>query len=333
MSATGTDGMLELVLEQPDHLLDALWRVDSAALSGLDAPGGLVICGMGGSAIGGELAAAAIGRRATRPIVTVRDYELPSYAPKDALYLCSSYSGRTQETLSSYAAAGELGARRVALTTGGSLAERARADGVPVVAVPGGLEPRAAVGYMTVGALELAALSGAAPSLRPEVEAASALLRDLIAAWEPEGGEPELIARRLAGRVPVIYGGGPTDAVATRWKTQLNENPEVPAFRGTLPEADHNEIQGYASAERWAAVFLEDPQLHERTRRRMELTAAFAERCGAATVRVPSRGESLTERVLSLVLLGDLVSVRLAEILGVDPTPVEAIEAFKRELG
>lgn len=339
IAAVDRAGMLGLVLEQPDHLTDALWRVDSAGLPDLDAPGGLVVCGMGGSAIGGDLAAAAIGHRATRPIVTVRDYALPSWTPGDALFLCSSYSGDTEETLGAYHEAGKLGARRVVLTTGGELAERARADGVPVIGAPGGLQPRAAVAYMTVGALECAAACGAAPSLRAEVEAASALQRELLAEWGPDSAEetpPKELARRLAGKVALVYGAGTTDAVAARWKAQLNENAKAPAFRATLPEADHNEICGFEHADGLApfsAVFLEDLGQHERTRRRIELTARLLEGRNVPTHRLPSSGDSLTERIMSLVLLGDLVSVYLAALTGVDPTPVEAIEGFKRELG
>lgn len=319
--------MIDLVHEQPAHLVDALWRVDSADLKKFDAPGGLLVCGMGGSAVGGDLAAAAIGDRAGRPLLTVRDYTLPPGTGADTLVLCSSYSGNTEETLACFEAAGAAGAPRVALTTGGRLADLARAAGVPVIGVPGGMQPRAAVAYMTVGALECAALCGAAPSLRAEVEAASALLREL--AGDPEPARE--LARALDGRVPIVYGAGLTDAVATRWKAQINENAKLPAFRSTLPEADHNEICGYRPGE-FAAVFLEDEGQHARVRRRIGLTAEIAAEAGLAVERVESRGRTPLERVMSLVFLGDLVSVELAVLAGVDPIPVEALEGLKRVL-
>ena len=318
--------MLELVHEPPAHLTDALWRVDSAGLRKLDAPGGLTVCGMGGSAIGADLAAAAIGDRATRPLRTVRDYTLPPWAGADTLVLCASYSGNTEETLACYEAAGGAGAARIALTTGGKLAELARADGVPVIGVPGGMQPRAAVAYMTVGVLECAALCGAAPSLRAEVEAASAWLAGQLD--DPRVAD---IAAGLEGRIPLIYGAGLTAPVATRWKAQINENAKLPAFASILPEADHNEICGYGPGD-FTAVFLEDVAQHERVRRRIEVTSAIAAEAGLPATRVTSRGESALERVMSLVLLGDLVSVELARLAGVDPTPVEAIEELKRAL-
>jgi glucose/mannose-6-phosphate isomerase len=318
--------VIDLVREQPAHLMDALWRVDSASLRKVDAPGGLVVCGMGGSAIGADLAAAAIGDRAARPLHTVRDYTLPPWVGADALVLCASYSGNTEETLACFEAAGALGASRVALTTGGRLAELARAEGVPVIGVPGGMQPRAAVAYMTVGALECAALCGAAPSLRAEVEAASALLGELL-----DDPRPREIASSLEGRIPIVYGAGLTDPVATRWKAQVNENAKLPAFRSTLPEADHNEICGYGPGE-FAAVFLEDGSQHERVGRRIDVTARIAADSGLAVERVESRGRTPLERVMSLVLVGDFVSVHLAGLAGVDATPVEAIEGLKRAL-
>ncbi len=132
-----SDGMLEDVLAQPQQLGDALWRAQSAGIPKQDRPGGLVVCGMGGSAIGGDLATAALGDRATRPITTVRGYALESWTGPDSLVLCASYSGDTEETLACFEAAGVAGAGRVALTTGGKLAEAARAEGVPVIGVPG----------------------------------------------------------------------------------------------------------------------------------------------------------------------------------------------------
>src|SRR6476660_8165860 len=142
------------VLAMPDHMRDALWRLESARLQPADAAG-VLICGMGGSAIGADLAAAALGDRCTRPVLTIRGYELPTWVTPEWSVLCSSYSGNTEETIDCYDAAAALGARRTVATTGGTLAERARADGVPVIGLPGVLQPRAAVGYMCAIAAEI----------------------------------------------------------------------------------------------------------------------------------------------------------------------------------
>ena len=149
--------MLDDVLAIPDHLRDALWRVESARLEPSESAG-VLVCGMGGSAIGGDLAAAALGDRLTRPLLTVRGYALPSWATAEWTVLCSSYSGETEETLACFDAAEALGARRVVASTGGALVEAARAAGVPVIGLPGLLPaPRTAVAYMLVCAAEVAA--------------------------------------------------------------------------------------------------------------------------------------------------------------------------------
>ncbi len=169
---------LDRVLALPEQLSDALWRVESAKLEPFDAAGGLVVCGMGGSAIGGDLAAVAFGSRLSRPLDTVRSYELPSTMLPDRAVLCSSYSGDTEETIACYEAAEALGARRIVATTGGELAAAARRDGVPVIGLPAGLEPRAAVGYLFTVAAEVAALVGAAPGIRTEIDSSAAHLRE-----------------------------------------------------------------------------------------------------------------------------------------------------------
>lgn len=329
------------VLALPDHLEDSLWRVETAGLArALGSPsdqGPLLVCGMGGSAVGSDLAQGALGDRITRPLVTVRGYELPSWATPDSLVLCSSYSGNTEETLACYEAAGALGATRIAATTGGQLAEAARSDGVPVIGLPSGLQPRAAVAYILGAVLEVAAFAGAAPGIRTEVDAACSFLGELAKEWGPDGpedGPARSVARSLEGSCACIYGAGPTAPVAYRWKCQLNENAKIPAFAAELPEADHNEIVGWEGAPsvgRYRGVFLEDSDQHPRTRQRIELTAKLIG-SDPPPVLLESQGKNPLERLLSLVLLGDLVSIYLAVLRGVDPTPVEVIERLKSEL-
>jgi glucose/mannose-6-phosphate isomerase len=329
MSVIGGD-MLDAVRAMPDHLRDALWRIESARAQTMEAPAAFV-CGMGGSAIGGDLAAAALSDRLTKPLITAHGYELPPWAPAGAAVLCSSYSGDTEETLACYAAAEALGAQRLVATTGGELAEAARRDGVPVIGLPAGLQPRAAVGYMFCVAAELAALAVAAPRINTEIDAAASHLGDGFAAAEARAAE---LASQIGDATPVIYGSDLTAPVAYRWKTQVNENVKLPAFSSALPEADHNELGGWSGAGgRFAAIFLEDRDQHPRERRRFELTARAVEPHAAAVLRIETEGEPRTERLLHAVMLGDLVSLELAKGRGVDPLPVEAIERFKAELG
>jgi glucose/mannose-6-phosphate isomerase len=325
-----SEGLLDVVLAIPDHLRDALWRIESARLSPIEAPAAMV-CGMGGSAIGGDLAVAALGDRLTKPVMTVRGYELPSWSPAGSAVLCSSYSGNTEETLACYAAAEALGAQRLVATTGGELAELARKDGVPVVGLPAGMPPRAAVGYMFAIAAELAVLALAAPRIHTEIDAAATRLRERSAEIAERALE---LADQIGDAIPVFHGADLTAPVAYRWKAQVNENGKLPAYSSTLPEASHNEIAGWEGSEgRFACVLIEDSDQHPRERSRFEAVGELVEPHAASVVRVEVEGETRTARILELVMLGDLLSLHLAARHGVDPFPIEAIDALKTKLG
>ncbi|HET9184759.1 MAG TPA: bifunctional phosphoglucose/phosphomannose isomerase [Solirubrobacterales bacterium] len=320
--------MIDDVLALPDQLRDALWRVETARLDPADSAG-LMVCGMGGSGIGGELAAGTFGDRLTRPMVSVRGYELPSWATPEWTVLCSSYSGETEETLACFAAAEALGARRIVVSTGGQLVEQAREADVPVIGLPGIFLPRVAVAYMLVSAAEVAALAGVAPRIRSEIDVGAAFLAERVSALRARAAE---IAAQIGGAPVVVYGCDLTAAVARRWKTQINENAKLPAFWSEIPEADHNEICGWGQRSAgcgMAAVFLGDCDQHPRERRRFELTAAAVAPDATAAVRVETEGETRVERLLWAILLGDLVSLELAERRGEDPEAIEAIDRFK----
>jgi glucose/mannose-6-phosphate isomerase len=326
------EGQLDAMLALGDHLRDALWRVESAKLEASKSAG-LFACGMGGSAIGADLARAAIGPRLTSPISTVRGYALPPYASAERAALCSSYSGETEETMACFEAAGEIGSRRIVATTGGALEEAARAAEVPVIGLPSGVQPRAAVGHMFGVACEVAAACGAAPSIRDEIEGAAGHVearRDELAERSAE------IAARLGLGTTVVYGCGLTAPAAYRWKTQINENAKLPAFFNVLPEADHNELAAWVGADEsseLAAVFLLASDQTDRERQRIQLTAKLVGEQARAVELVEAEGESPSARLLEAVLLGDLVSLQLAAKRGIDPSPVEAIERLKDELG
>jgi len=334
-----TTNQFSAVLSLPEQLRDALWRVEAAELSEQESADGMVVAGMGGSGIGGALARAALSDQASRPLFVTRVYGLPPWTTPETTVLCSSYSGNTEETLACYDSAGALGARRIVATTGGRLAELARADGVPVIPLPGGLQPRAAVAYMIVSALEVAARCGVGPRLTAEIDVAASHCEALVKEWgpdSPEDSEAKRIARALHNTIPVIAGAGLTAPVAYRWKTQINENAKQPCFYHELPELDHNELEGWAGAKalgRFSAVFLDDSDAHPRLKERMEATAELIAGQAANVITVRSRGQSALERVIGLVLLGDLVSLYLAALRGVDPGPVELIEGLKRRLG
>jgi glucose/mannose-6-phosphate isomerase len=184
----------------------------------------------------------------------------------------------------------------------------------------------------------VATLCGIGPRMNSEIDVAAEHLEDLVVAWGPESADESLakrLARALHGTVPVIAGAALTTAIAYRWKTQINENAKAPAYALELPELDHNEIEGWPAAPsfgRFSAVFLDDCDMHPRVKERIDLTARLIAEGAAGVHRVESRGQTAVERVFSLVLLGDLVSVYLAALRGVDPAPVEMLDRLKREL-
>lgn len=322
--------MLNDVLDIPDHIRDALWRVDSAQLKARPSSG-LVICGMGGSAIGAELARSLLMERLTGPLIVSRKYGLPNWINSDWAVLASSYSGNTEETLASFQEAGEAGTHRWAAGTGGELGERAREADIGVVGLPGFFQPRLTVAYMTVVATCTAHLAGVAPDVRRELEAAADFL---------ERSRDDLLglARALAsqvGEVPVVvHGAGMTTSVARRWANQFNENAKQLAFPAEIPEANHNLMEAWSKgAGGLGAIFLTDASQTNRERRRMELTAETIERTGAPVFSVETKGDTPAERVFWGVMFGDLVSVEVAELRGIDPLPVDEIQDFKRRLG
>jgi len=322
--------MLDDVLDIPNHIRDALWRVDSAQLKPRPSAG-FVVCGMGGSAIGAELARSLIGDRLTGPMMVSRHYRLPTWVNSEWAVLASSYSGNTEETIASFQEAGEAGTHRWVAGTGGELGERAREADIGVVGLPGFFQPRVTVAYMTVVATCMAHLAGIAPDVRRELEGAAEFL---------ERSREEMLprARELAaaiGEVPVVvHGAGLTISIAKRWANQFNENAKQLAFPAEIPEANHNLMEAWSKgAGGLGAIFLLDPGQTNRERRRMELTAESIERTGSPVFSVESRGDTPAERLFWGVMFGDLVSVEVAELRGVDPLPVDAIQEFKRRLG
>jgi glucose/mannose-6-phosphate isomerase len=180
-------------------------------------------------------------------------------------------------------------------------------------------------------AAELAALALAGPRINTEIDAAASHLGESRAAAEDHARE---LAAEIGDATIVVYGSDLTAPVAYRWKTQVNENAKLPAFSGTLPEADHNEIEGWAGAEgRFAAIFLADRDQHPRERKRFELTARAIEPYAATVIDVETEGETRTERVLHTVMLGDLLAIELANARGVDSGAVEVLEGFKKQMG
>ena len=300
----------------------------------------VVVAGMGGSGVGGDLLAglALLGHGV--PIHVWRDYDLPSWVDTRTLVIVSSYSGDTEETLSAYEAARQRGARVIAVTTGGRLGERAGAQGVPLVTFHYHGEPRTALGYSFIVPLALVWRLGLLPDKTDELHQALDLLEEWVATYGPESATPsnpaKELAGRLYGRVVVVYGATFLAAVARRWKTQVNENAKGWAFAEVLPELDHNAVVGYQfplkSGEQLFVVLLQSGLADPRVSRRYQVTAELLQQGGIPFQVVEFTGATPLVQLLQAVLLGDFTSYYLALLNGVDPAPVPAIDYLKRRL-
>lgn len=340
MGAVDPGGMLDAVAGLPTQCRDG-YRMGLAA-EGLPDAGGVAavaICGMGGSAVAGDVFAALAAPRLRFPVTVVRGPELPEFCGPHTLVMASSFSGETAETLEAFEEAVVRGCRTVAITSGGRLAERARELDLGRVLVPGGYMPRAAVGYLTFGVLGALEAMGVSQAFAGDVDEAARQMERLLDEIGPDvpstGNPAKELAVALGGRVPVIWGAeGIGRVAATRWKTQFNENAKVPAFASSLPELDHNEVVGWSRGrgEGFAVLALRHPGEHRDVSSRFPLSEDIARGSGALVREIHGRGRSPLAQLLTLVLFGDLVTTYLALVRGVDPSPIEAITSLKRAL-
>ncbi len=333
-------GMFGLVSSFPAHMEDA-WDLGKRFASSIGArtPGQVVVCGMGGSAIGGDMVRSFLGDALSLPLQVNRRYDVPAALRRDSFFVFSSYSGNTAETLSAYDAVRGSGLPAASITSGGELARRSRADGVPVCKIPGGMPPRAAIAYsffplyLTLGALGLVEIDGS------EFGDAVVSLRDRCREYAADSPSNEAIdlAARLAGRVPFVYScGGIHDAVARRWCSQFNENSKSLAHFASFTELNHNEIVGWRSPEsvreRTMVVFLEDVDDHPASRQQAEIALGIIGPLSGGAVRAGRFSGRRLARILSAMILGDFTSVYLAYLNGVDPTPISNIDFLKERL-
>ena len=305
-------------------------------------PRAFVLFGMGGSAMAGDLLRILADREGAVPVAVVRHYEPPSWISPEDFLLFSSYSGETEETLSAYALLRRLGCRGVVLASGGSLAERARADGLPVASLPGGYPPRAALGYSFATLAHIAHHLGVLADVPRRLETAAAAVEAKAASRFAPGvvqsrNPAKQIAIRLAGHpVMLVANHRSAEPVAWRWKGQLNENSKHLAWVSALPEMNHNEVDGLVNPKgligRIAAVLIRDQDDHPRIARRFDWLARYLRKRDIHVETVKLAGEDAMARMLGGVSLGDHVSYYLALRNGADPSALPGVTALKRAL-
>lgn len=305
-------------------------------------PRQIVIAGMGGSAIGGDLMASLVTPSAPVPVSVVRGYTLPAFAKTpNTLIIASSFSGNTEETLAAADQALVPEVRALAITTGGQLAAHAGQHGYPLWQFDYVSQPRAALGWSFGLLIGLAHRLQLAPHLEADLAEALAVLRDYQPRYStgtPADSNPaKQGALRLLGKVPLFLGGGMFETVARRWKCQLNENAKVWAQYEGMPEANHNMVVGIEHAPdaipHMALVFLSSPAFdHPRVQLRHKLTTALMQEYGIAAETFAPAGTSALAQMLHAIQYGDYLSFYLAMAYGADPTEIVPIMALKSQL-
>jgi glucose/mannose-6-phosphate isomerase len=346
-------GMLGSILSMSQHFVDAVQRAQSVQLElNVNRIRHLVVAGMGGSAISGEVARSLTYSQLPVPMSVCRSYNVPHFVDQHTLALVSSYSGNTEETLSLFDQMQRRGAQIVCITSGGKLGDLAEAKNLPRFFLPAGFQPRAALAHLVVPLLQILQACRFISDVDADIKETVALLEQLSRRYHPEIPESENLAKRLARalseRVPLIYAAEICESVAWRWKEQFCENAKVLAWHNSFPELNHNELVGWGLRgemdRRFQVIYLRDQQarkgplvgapdeIHPRVHSRMDLTRGLIEQSGVPVIEVASEGQSLLARFFSLIFLGDMASAYLAVLNGVDPTPVEKIDYLKRQM-
>ena len=303
----------------------------------------ILVLGMGGSGISGDVARAILESRLAVPVFVLKSYgPVPAWVGRNTLVFAVSYSGGTEETVAALKEVHDRGSRVVAVSSGGPLAERAAEYGIAHVPIRAGLQPRAALGYLVIPIFAVLEEMGLVPALEEDVDETVQVLEGLRARCGrsvPVRDNPsKQLAVALEGRIPLVYGGhGLASVAAYRFKCDLNEYAKTPAFWNELPEMNHNEIQGWSAlhettATKFIAVVLRDHGEHPRVSKRFEISERLMEGSVSSIFEIRSEGQSSLARLLSLVYITQLAAIYLGLAYGVDPGPVPVLEGLKEEL-
>ncbi|MEM3017651.1 MAG: bifunctional phosphoglucose/phosphomannose isomerase [Candidatus Bathyarchaeia archaeon] len=332
--------MLRLISSSPELLLEGLDYVWSIEPRGFETPSRAVLLGYGGSAISGDVLRDRFLRESGVDISVCRDLRLPGYVDEGTLLVCSSYSGNTGETLMMLEEAREADLNIAALTSGGALARFCERFQIPLMRVRGGLPPRAALPLQLSALAKVLSSFGLIPDISWEIRKAAEELREQVSRIRPEvgsGSNPaKTLALELLDSIPVVYSLERMSSVARRLKDQFNENSKIPARYDLVPEACHNEIEGWTRGKssntscRFTGVIVRDNAESPHESARMDLLRNHLGLAGLKTHEIKAGGETGLGRLLLPINLGDFTSAYLALAKSLDPTPITAIEEFKR---
>ncbi len=332
--------MLNVLVKTPDYCRDAIERAKRVKVPKKVHPKNIVVLGMGGSAIGGEILCDWLRDKLCTPIEVCRDYTIPAYADKDTLIFAISYSGNTEETLNAFLMAIERKCTVLALTSGGLLEEFSSKMKLPQVKIPSGLQPRAAIPYIFFPLPVLMEKLGILPNTQNELEEAIAILEKVSKANAPatptRSNKAKQLATELTQTMPVVYGFRHYTSIVHRLKAQFNENSKLPCRASTFPELNHNETVGYEAPEdinkMQTIILIRDHEEPMEIRSRIETTTDLAFSKAQKVLEIWADGKGKLAKMFSVLVVGDYASVYLAILQNKDPTPVNIISKVKEEL-
>ncbi len=337
-----SQNMFSVLEKFPEHCEDAIKRTESLILpERFRGPEKIVVLGMGGSAIGGDLFRNWLYDKAEIPVIVSREYILPKFVDKETLVFAISYSGNTEETLSGFLYAVKKSCMIISITSNGRLQDFSRQLGVPTVEIPSGMAPRAAISYLFIPLLIIFEKLGVISNAREEIIDAIELLKRIREEIRLSTPTEENIAKKSAmeikGTVPLVYGQRYLESVAKRMKCQFNENSKSLSGYDFFPELNHNETVGWEGPEIFTKMFsvilLRDPDEPPELKNRIDITIKLIlEKKAKKVHQLTARGSTKLAKMLSLLYIGDFLSVYLAILYGVDPTPVKIITRLKKEL-
>ena len=333
-------GMLDDLVKTPVYCRDAIKRAKQVNVSKDVNPKNIVIVGMGGSAIAGEILQGWLRDTLSIPIQVCRDYILPAYVNKDTLIFVNSYSGNTEETLTAFLTAIQRKSTVLVVTSGGQLEAFCKKLQLSHVIVPSGLQPRVAIPYMFFSLPVLLEKLGILSNIEDELEETIQVLETVSNANAPniltQDNRAKQLAIQILGTMPVIYGFRQYSSVAHRLKAQFNENSKVPSKSDAFPELNHNETVGYEAPETLtktqSIILIRDPQEPAEIRNRIQTTTALVFNRAKTVMEIDAKGKGKLAKMFSVLCTGDFASVYLAILQNKDPTPVNVIVRVKNEL-
>ena len=297
--------------------------------------GGVCVCGMGGSALPGNVLELFLKQKNINvPLILCRDYDLPAQVKKDWLIVCVSYSGNTEETISCLIQAKKKNLKIAAIASGGKLKTLSNKHNIPCALIPKGLQPRMALGYQFSALIQLLENAGIIKHGSKEILSLEKKLESKK--WEKQGKK---LAKKLINKTPVIYASSNLKTLARIWKIKFNENSKTPAFWNYFPELNHNEMAGFENNFQFSIfnfqfyfIIIEDKNDHPRIKKRMNLTAQLLKQQGLKGETIKLKGKSLMEKFFSNVLFSEWTSYYLALEYKIDPEPVKLVEKLKKQM-